>query len=302
MSGLPRYGLVGAGPWARDVHIPGALAAPDVDFQSVFARRRDAAESALAGVDGVQVVDDFDELLRRSDIVGFAVPPDVQLDLAIQAARAGKHLLLEKPTAFSTADAERLADAVDESGVRSIVFFTALLDPAQRAWVQTVRDREARLVVVRNLSDVLADESNPFGQSPWRHERGALWDSGAHDIAMLLLILGPIAEVSARRGTGDLVLATTRHINGGIGSLTLGADFPSANTLTTAFTSAGAMEPPGLDWLDTARASVSSALGALARGAGSELDARFGVQVVEVMEAVERSAAVGGPGLLPENP
>jgi hypothetical protein len=59
-------------------------------------------------------------------------------------------------------------------------------------------------------------------------------------------------------------------------------------------TSTGAIEPPGLAWLDTARSSVAVALTALAGGSPAlDMDARFGVDVVTAMDAIERSAVTG---------
>src|SRR4029077_14102272 len=89
--------------------------------EAVRARRGGPASEAARQY-GASVAGSFDELLERCDAIAFAVPPDVQAALAPRAAAAGKHLLLEKPLAFNLADAERLADAVDEAGVRTLLF------------------------------------------------------------------------------------------------------------------------------------------------------------------------------------
>ena len=88
-SELPRLGIVGAGPWARDVHLPAAIASRDVELASVWTR--DPAKSAaLAEAAGVDAAPTFEDLLERVDIVAFAVPPTVQGELALRAAQAGK--------------------------------------------------------------------------------------------------------------------------------------------------------------------------------------------------------------------
>ena len=111
-----RMGLVGAGPWATVVHAPLVAGGPGTSLEVVWARREDAA-AELASRYGAAVAGSFEELLERCDAVAFAVPPDVQAELATRAAQAGKHLLLEKPLAFDLLDAERLAAAVEEAGV-----------------------------------------------------------------------------------------------------------------------------------------------------------------------------------------
>ena len=69
------------------------------------------------------------------------MPPDVQNAIAIRAARAGKHLLLEKPVGTSVADADRLAEAVRQAKVASVVFFTARFRADVRAWLADVTSR-----------------------------------------------------------------------------------------------------------------------------------------------------------------
>ena len=100
-----RFGLVGTGPWAEIAHGPGLLAAEGQELRGVWGRRFDRAQE-VAGALGVAAYDDLGALLDDVDAVAFAVPPDVQATLALRAARAGKHLLLDKPVA-TTADAAR---------------------------------------------------------------------------------------------------------------------------------------------------------------------------------------------------
>jgi len=65
----------------------------------------------------------------------------VQAPVATQAARAGKHLLLEKPVALSEAAADGLVEAVEQAGVASVVFFTRRFQPDVRAWLAEVEAR-----------------------------------------------------------------------------------------------------------------------------------------------------------------
>ena len=150
--------------------------------------------------------DDFDAFLDSVDAVSFAVPPDVQAPLAIRAAEAGKHLLLEKPVALSAADADALAAAVEKAGVASVVFFTWRFNREIRAWLA---DEQARGGwsgsgwsggVAVWLGTALADDS-PFN-TPWRQQKGALWDLGPHLVGMLWACLGPVTSVSAVPGPG----------------------------------------------------------------------------------------------------
>src|SRR5829696_437475 len=116
---MTRVGLVGAGPWAGMFHAPMLAGASRLELAAVWARRPEAA-AALADRFDSEAAGSFDELLRRCDAVAFAVPPDVQAALAVPAAEAGRHLLLEKPVATTVERARSVRDAVERSGVASV--------------------------------------------------------------------------------------------------------------------------------------------------------------------------------------
>jgi predicted dehydrogenase len=118
-----KIGLVGAGPWAGMFTGPMFAAAPDFILSGVWARRPETAAKIAERFETV-AAKTFDALLEGCDAVAFAVPPNVQADLAPRAAGAGKHLLLEKPLAFSFEDAEAIARAADEAGVVTQLMLT----------------------------------------------------------------------------------------------------------------------------------------------------------------------------------
>src|SRR3979490_147024 len=106
-----RVGLIGTGYWAKGVHAPSVRHHPDADLVGVWGRDP-SKTAALATEFGAQPYADVDALLADVDALTFAVPPDVQAEIAVRAAKAGRHLLLEKPIATSIAAAERIEEAV----------------------------------------------------------------------------------------------------------------------------------------------------------------------------------------------
>src|SRR4051812_25524121 len=103
-----RFGLLGTGPWAHLAHAPGLAGHDGVDLVGVWGR--DAAKAAdLAGRYGAKAYPGVDALLADVDAIAVALPPDVQAPIALRAARAGKHLLLDKPVAFEPAAAAEIA-------------------------------------------------------------------------------------------------------------------------------------------------------------------------------------------------
>jgi predicted dehydrogenase len=195
-EGPLRFGLVGTGYWARITHAPALASGEGIEFVAVWGRDLGAARM-LAAEYGAAAYADFDEFLAAVDGVAFAVPPDVQAAMAARAAAAGKHLLLEKPIATSVAAGGALVEAVEAAQVASVVFFTLLFQPAFRAWLAEVtggRDRWTGADFVWLGSSL--QESSPFN-TPWRTDKGALWDLGPHAIALLWACLGPVSSVTA---------------------------------------------------------------------------------------------------------
>src|SRR5207248_562876 len=110
---------------------------------------------------------DVDALFADVDALTFAVPPDVQCEIAVRAAEAGIHLLLEKPIATSASEALRLEQAVAARRVASIVFFTRRFVPEVVAWLQQAADLgEWDCGRVEIAADALSGEG-PFAASPW---------------------------------------------------------------------------------------------------------------------------------------
>lgn len=191
-----RVGVVGAGPWAGFVHAPMFANHQRTTLSGVWARRHDAAE-ALASTHASTAFASFEDLLDHCDAVAFAVPPDVQADLAVTAARAGKAMLLEKPIALDLGAAERLVDAVEDAGVATQVNLTWRYTDAVRSFLAAVHAAPALGGRGHFISGAFL--GGPFA-TPWRLEHGCLLDLGPHVIDVLDAALGPVVAV---RGHGD---------------------------------------------------------------------------------------------------
>jgi predicted dehydrogenase len=220
MASAPlRFGLVGTGHWARIAHAPALAAAQDIELTAVWGRDPQAA-AALAEAHGATPYEDIDAFLDAVDAVAFAVPPDVQAPIAVAAARAGKHLLLEKPLATTDAGADELAEAVAGSGVASVVFFTLRFRADIRAWLDEVTARGGWMGgLVAWFGSSLMD-SSPFN-TPWRREKGALWDLAPHAISLLWVALGPVTAVTADAGPADVSHLILHHQGGTSSTVTL---------------------------------------------------------------------------------
>ena len=138
---------------------------------------------------------------------------------------------------------------------------------------------------------------SPFADSPWRREKGGLWDVGPHALSILLPVLGDVERVmAAAPGPGDTVHLVLRHAGGASSTLTLSLTAPGAaaeGPVAEFRGEAGVTSMP--ENRDTEVTTLSRAIDALltsARtGRAHECDVRFGLRVVEILADAERLLA-----------
>jgi len=283
-------GVVGTGYWAQVVHAAGVAAHPDVDLVGVWGRDLGKAQ-ALADQHGVPAYDDFEALLPEVDLLTFAVPPQVQAELALRAAEAGKHLLLEKPVATDLAAADRLVEAVERSAVSTVVFFTYRFVPFSEEFLDDVRTHDLRGGTAWWYAGHAATGS-PFANSPWRKADGALWDVGPHALSQLLPTLGPVTAISGSRGEGDLVHVVLTHESGATSVMSLCMTMPASaeRVGVELYDEHGWHVRPESerDVDDAYGRALSELLANIAAGeTGHRCDVRFGRDVVDVLSRCE---------------
>ena len=119
--------IVGAG-WCASQHIAAFQRNPRTWITWVCGRdleRTRAAAASAGAIDNVRITTDFEAVLdaRDVDIVSITTPNHLHADQAVAAAKAGKHIVLEKPTGLDAAELVRIRDAVRSAGVRTIVSY-----------------------------------------------------------------------------------------------------------------------------------------------------------------------------------
>ena len=308
-----RFGLVGTGPWAGVAHGPGLVASPDADLVGVWGRSPAKAQQ-LADSLGVMAFKDLDALYDEVEAVAFAVPPEVQGELAVRAARRGRHLLLDKPVAAGVEAARQLVAAVDEAGVATVVFFTDRYAPTTRAWLAEVERAAAESGPWQGgwgrWLSALWVEGNPSEGSPWRQEHGALRDIGPHLLSYLTATLGPVASVVAVPGPEDVAHLVVTHESGvtSTGLVTHSASSAAEDFELALWGPAGVTRVPARGGAESDVAAMAVAVRELVEAARSgtphPLDVRFGARVVELVvdaeEQVSRARAARQPGAGPQ--
>ena len=292
-----RFGVVGTAFWAREVHAPGVAGARGASLVGIWGRNQEAAR-AIAERHGVRAFEKFDDLLAETDALTMAVPPAVQAGLALRAAEAGKHMLLEKPLAVAADDAHAIADAMAARGTQGVVFFLRRFVPEIAKAIAAERAGGWRKATVRVHSAVMSTAS-PYAQSVWRQQEGAaLWDIGPHVLSILLPMLGPVARVRAQPEEAGVCVFRTEHQNGATAdvSLTLRAD-PALVGTSYRFASRTrelVLPEPDIDRLAAFTHATETLTDLIGGGLDRhECDVRTGAAVTSILVAAEQSARAG---------
>jgi predicted dehydrogenase len=296
VPGVPlRFGVLGTGYWASWCHGTVLATHPDVDFVGFWGRDITKARDAAARTGG-RGFDDIDDMLNAVDAVSIALPPDVQAPLAARAARAGKHLLLDKPLALDVAAADDVVTAANESHVASLTFMTYLFQPEVRSWLSRMLEVAAEdgpwEGAVTNCAGSIDLPGSPYAQSVWRRQRGGLWDWGPHALSVVLSLLPPIAGVSATRGMRDTVNVALEHEGGPGSALTLTVTAPESaqDSSVVVWGPAGrhALSLPTGTLREAYHRAVDELLRSVQSGDPHPLGAAYSRGIVAILDAAER--------------
>jgi hypothetical protein len=181
-----------------------------------------------------------------------------------------------------------------------VVFFTARFTPAIREWLAEVGDGRWEGAWARWIVSAFGPGS-PYASSPWRREKGALWDVGPHALSVLAGALGPVTGVTADGGAGDLVHLVLHHAGGATSTATLTLDAPEP----AVHVELSLWGPGGLSPMPRKNDDPSVAYGVAVRELVADAEAgrrshpcdvRFGAAVVNVLADAEQQIAARRAG------
>ncbi|MEV6160354.1 Gfo/Idh/MocA family oxidoreductase [Streptomyces sp. NPDC052052] len=299
MTTLPatplRIGLVGTGPWARNTQAPALAAHPGVVLSGVWGRRPEAA-NALATAHGTTAYtgeEGIDELFAASDALAFAVPPDVQAPLAARAAATGRHLLLDKPVATTVAGAREVARAAEAARVASVVFCTLRFAAETASWITEQAALDGWFTARADWIGALyaPGATSEYAASPWRSEKGGLWDVGPHVLSVLIPVLGDVTHLTAARGPSDAVHLILRHTSGASSTVTLALNAPvgaAGTDIELRGEQGTAVLPRWGDAVGSFRAAIDALIESVRTGEPHPCDVRFGLRLTELLAEAEQ--------------
>ena len=177
--------------------------------------------------------DSLDRLLDDDSVEAVAVftPANTHCEIAERCARAGKHVLMEKPLDITTARAEQLVAACREAGVKLGVVLQHRFRPAGMKLAQLLREGElGRIVGCSTIIRLWRPQTyydEPGRGTFARDGGGVLISQGIHTLDLMMSLAGPIVEVTGfatttpvhRMETEDMVCAAARFANGAFGTI-----------------------------------------------------------------------------------
>src|SRR3712207_5748211 len=216
-----RVGVIGAG-FIGAIHLGAYANMPEVEVVGVADARPETAAVGAAIV-GARAYPSYEDLIAAEevDVVDVCLPTAYHRELALTAARAGKHLILEKPIARNLEDAEAIIEAFDGNAQRLFVGHVVRFFPEYVRIKQMVEAGELGTVGVARTS-----RRSPFltgwndWYADWRMSGGVLLDLVIHDFDFLRWSLGEVERVYARGVLGreynrlDYALVTLRFAGG----------------------------------------------------------------------------------------
>jgi predicted dehydrogenase len=135
------------------------------------------------------------------EIVSITTPNILHRDMAVAAAKAGKHVHCEKPLAPSAAVAREMVEAAEAAGIVTQVGYNYLKNPVIKLAREMIKAGE--LGEITNFRGIHAEDymADPEAPWTWRSDRsggpGAVADLGSHIIAMARFLVGPIESLTA---------------------------------------------------------------------------------------------------------
>ena len=175
-------GIVGYGYWGPNL-LRNFSEVPGCRVVSVSDLRDARLAQVRSRYPAVKTTGSFNDLLidTQIDAVVIATPVCTHFDLAMQALRAGKHVLVEKPMAMTSADALRL---IEEAARRQLVL------AVDHTFVYTGAVRKIReLITEGGIGDLYYYDSVRVNLGLFQHDVNVIWDLAVHDLSIMDYVL-----------------------------------------------------------------------------------------------------------------
>ncbi|MBV6686222.1 Gfo/Idh/MocA family oxidoreductase [Bacillus sp. JRC01] len=201
-----KIGVIGCGSIAKHRHIPEYMANEHAEIVAVCDIVKDRAEE-MADQIGAKAYTDYKDLLKDESIeaVSVCTPNALHAPISVDALKAGKHVLCEKPMATSTEEAEAMIVAANEAGRKLMIGHNQRFVPSHQKAKELISKGEAgKIYSFRTAFGHGGPEGwSVDGKDSWFFKKeeafiGAMGDLGVHKTDLMRYILGEeFVEVGA---------------------------------------------------------------------------------------------------------
>ena len=227
-----RTGIVGCGK-VGDLHAVALKSLPEADFVAVCDANRERAQ-AFADRYGVSGFEDVETMVSQSGVEALMIctPHPLHEAPTVAAAKAGVHVLVEKPLASNLASCDAMLHAADDSGVKlGVVSQRRLLEPVQRMKNAIDAGKIGKPILGTFAMYSWRDEAY-YQSDPWRGKwdtegGGVLVNQSPHQLDILQWFMGEIEELTGYWANlnhpyievDDTAVALIRFKSGAIGNI-----------------------------------------------------------------------------------
>ena len=217
------WGVLGASHFALMAAIPAIAGAPLATVGAVASRSVDKARKAAAMAGGARAYGSYEELVADPEIEAIynPLPNNLHVPWSIKAARAGKHVLCEKPIAMTAVQAQELVAVQRETGKLIAEAYMIRYHPQWRLVQEVVAS--GRIGTVRAVQTAFSyDNADPDNIRNQRDAGGgAVYDIGGYAITTARLVFGReptrVAAVCARDAQSGCDVLTSAILDFGVG-------------------------------------------------------------------------------------
>ena len=227
-----KFAILGAGVIA-DAHHRAIKASADLGAELVAIGHYNPARfESISAAFGVPCMA-WDDILNNPeiDVVAIITPSGQHAEQTIAAAKAGKHVLVEKPMALNPADADAMLKACDTAGVKLGVTFQSRSLPLFQRMQAAIAAGDLGDLTVGLVSMPYYRPASYFEQADWRGTwaldgGGVLMNQGIHQVDLLIWLMGEPVDIKAHAATlhrdievEDTLSATLRFANGALATV-----------------------------------------------------------------------------------
>lgn len=188
-----RVGVIGYGYWGPNL-VRNFAEAPGVEVLAVCDARQDRLALARTRYPAIETTTDYRQLVANAalEAVAVATPVSTHFELAMQALRHGKHVLVEKPLASTSEQASRLIEEAHRADRILMVDHTFVYTGAVR--------KIQELVAGNELGDIYYYDSVRVNLGLFQHDVSVIWDLAVHDISIMDYILSAAPRAVSATG------------------------------------------------------------------------------------------------------